>query len=527
MKVNCAVIGCTNSSYKLALWKKTPCFIHEGTTQSECGCEPPFRMFCFPSEKRNGEKRDHWVRLLRREGRKKGIAWEVGTADRVCSDHFVDKIPTSAYPDPSLNMGYDQPDIKKPRRTLFKYSKPSLPCSSKEQHEPLNLSIEIPEINNAMNTELLSPTFSEHSYCSVPSSTTTIRCSTCEDKTLLIKSYVKKVNRLTKQCKKLKIKQNKNTKQKFSWQLVNTDEKMNFYTGISSIAIFNVIFLLLKPYLPSIRYWRGPKHARSKVRQRKSTCQGKKLSQREELLLTIMRLRLGLMNEDVADRFGISKSLCSNTFTTFVKIIANVLGRALVVWLPREAIRDNLPESFIKSKHTKCRVILDCTEVFIERAKSLHNQAVTWSDYKHHNTVKVLIGIAPNGYITFLSKCYGGRASDKFITSDSGFYDLLERDDEVMADRGFQIKEELLLRYCSLSVPPGARVKSQMTASECKLTSNVANLRIHVERAINRIKTYRILKNVLPISMLHHMDDIVLSCAALCNLKPVLIRKSS
>ena len=134
-----------------------------------------------------------------------------------------------------------------------------------------------------------------------------------------------------------------------------------------------------------------------------------------------------------------------------------------------------------------------------------------------------MVGITPSGFISFLSDCYGGRSSDKFITGDSGFYDLLERDDEVMADRGFQIKEELMLRFCSLSVPPGARVKSQMTVSECKQTKDVANLRIHIERAINRIKFYRILKNVLPITMLHHMDDIVKTCAALCNLKPLLI----
>ena len=181
-----------------------------------------------------------------------------------------------------------------------------------------------------------------------------------------------------------------------------------------------------------------------------------------------MRLRLGLLNEDLADRFGVSSSVCSNTFTTFIKIIAKVFGRPLVVWLPRAAIRDNLPQSFINAKLSKCRVILDCTGVFTERMKSLNNQATTWSDYKHHNTIKFLIGIAQNGYITFLSKCYGGRASDKYVTNDSGFYDLLERDDEVVADRGFQIKEELLLRYCSLTVPPGARVKSQMASGECK-----------------------------------------------------------
>ena len=49
---------------------------------------------------------------------------------------------------------------------------------------------------------------------------------------------------------------------------------------------------------------------------------------------------------------------------------------------------------------------------------------------------------------------------------------------------------------------------SQMTEVEAKKTKEVANLRIHVEPAINRIKTYRILKTVMPITMLHHCDDI-------------------
>ena len=69
-----------------------------------------------------------------------------------------------------------------------------------------------------------------------------------------------------------------------------------------------------------------------------------------------------------------------------------------------------------------------------------------------------------------------------------GFYDLLERDDEIMADRGLQIQEDLLLHFCILVVPPGATVKTQMRKSEVKKTKEVTNLRIPVERAINRIK---------------------------------------
>ena len=105
-----------------------------------------------------------------------------------------------------------------------------------------------------------------------------------------------------------------------------------------------------------------------------------------------------------------------------------------------------------------------------------------------------MVAITPTGFILFFSSCYGGRASDKFIIRDSGFYDLLERDDEVMVDKGFQIQQDLLLHICRLVVLSGARVKHQIIKPEAKKTKKVANLRIHVERAINRITIFRILK---------------------------------
>ena len=181
-----------------------------------------------------------------------------------------------------------------------------------------------------------------------------------------------------------------------------------------------------------------------------------------------------------------------------------MLSKALVIWPPKESIREHLPEIFLKSGYGKCRVIIDCAEVFIERPKSLSAQAATWSDYKHHNTFTFLVGITRTGFISFVSSFYGSRASDKFITRDSGFNDLLERHDEVMADSGFQIQKDLLLHFCRLAVPPGARVKSQMTKSEAKKTKEVANLRTHVERAINRITFFRILKGIIPVTMIQH-----------------------
>ena len=290
------------------------------------------------------------------------------------------------------------------------------------------------------------------------------KCLACHDKSNAIKSLVNRLNSLTIKANRVRqaerVRLIKRASTTFTWRKITSDAKTNFYTGITTIKSFNAIFLLLQPYLPALRYWRGPKVARSwsKVKRHFKQPASKKLSHRDEFLLTLMRLRLGLLNEDLADRFNISTTVCSNTFTTWIRLLSKVLGDALVVWIPREAIRENFPEVFKKTGHYKCRVIIDCSEVSIEHSKRMDQQATTWSDYKHHNTFKFLIGISPSGFITFLSDCYGGRATDKFITMDNGFFENLERDDEVMTDKGFNIKEELLMHnkcssWCSCQEP--------------------------------------------------------------------------
>ena len=90
-----------------------------------------------------------------------------------------------------------------------------------------------------------------------------------------------------------------------------------------------------------------------------------------------------------------------------------------------------------------------------------------------------------------------------------------------MADRDFQIKEELLLHFCSLEIPPGAPINSQITSAEVKNPKKW--LTFYVERSINRIKSFKILKNTLPVSLLRHIDNILWTCTAFCNLKPKLI----
>ena len=64
----------------------------------------------------------------------------------------------------------------------------------------------------------------------------------------------------------------------------------------------------------------------------------KKLTQRYEFLLTLVKLRQGILNKDLDDTFCMSPALFSQTFTTWIRLLRQLLGPALVVWLPREAI---------------------------------------------------------------------------------------------------------------------------------------------------------------------------------------------
>jgi len=511
---NCAVIGCSNSTYKLINWQKSSCneLGHEGSLKKNCACQPPFRLYLFPSEKRNLEKRKLWTSLLRRETVKKS-AWSPCASDRVCSEHFVDGIPTVENPNPTLKLGYSIVEKSK-RRELFKHDlkkiKADISTTGTSSLPPS------PPMSPNVIPICVKPSASDnHTCCSISNEKN--NCDQCSLKDALISSNQLKINKLSLQLRQMKVAYKKATSKTkpFTITDIKTDEKMNFYTGITSIAIFEAVYKMLLPLIPSITFWRGTKKVVSQVvrpKKKRMTTSIRKLTPKNELLLTLMRLRLGLLNEDLADRFGISPATCSETFKTWISFLSMTIGN-FVQWLPKESVQENMPKSFKKAGYGKVRVIIDCSEIFIERPKSLEIQAVTWSDYKSHNTIKFLIGISPTGYITFLSDCYGGRASDRFICKDSCFYDLLDTYDEVMADRGFQIMEELLLNFCTLSVPPGARLKSQMTSAE-------------VKKAINRIKTFRIFKSVLPITMLHHCDDIIRTCAALCNLKPLLYKES-
>ena len=151
----------------------------------------------------------------------------------------------------------------------------------------------------------------------------------------------------------------------------------------------------------------------------------------------------------------------------------------------------------------------------------------TFSTYKHHNTIKFLIGITPQGVVCFISKAWGGRTSDKFLTENCGLLSNLLPGDVILADRGFDIAESAALYYATVKILAFTKGKRQLDAIDVEATRKIASVRIHVERVIGIIRNkYTILQDILPIdflmkkdaSNLTTIDKITVIACALTNL---------
>ena len=209
--------------------------------------------------------------------------------------------------------------------------------------------------------------------------------------------------------------------------------------------------------------------------------------QKDEFLLTLMKLRRGSTNVDLADRFGVlSSGSVSNIINTWVRFLAKEV-KCLIHNPSREIAVQHLPKKFKNTKNRNVRHIIDCTETFIETPTDPIVRAATFSGDKHPETIKLLFSIMPCGMFNFISETWGGRTSDVHLTRNCGFYDLLDYNDEIMADKAFTIAEDLLVRHCHLHIPPGKRKDERMSKRNVLKTKKIANLRIFVEQAIRRL----------------------------------------
>ena len=292
-------------------------------------------------------------------------------------------------------------------------------------------------------------------------------------------------------------------------RMADDDVQTKFYTGLPSYKIFALLLEKLKTVVPLYSRLGLEAH--------------------DQFLMVLMKLRLAVPNKDLGYRFGVHVTRVSKIFHHWIDIMSREL-KQLISWPDHIVSMENLPSCF-KPEYKRTKCIIDCSEIFIQRPTSLSARSETYSNYKGHNTVKFLIAISPTGAITFISKCWGGRVSDKHITIHSGFLKHLINGDQVLADRGFDIAEELALQGATLAIPPYTKGKQQLSQREVEESRRLSRVRIHVERAIGRMKTYKLLHTTFPITLIKRpqdtsyatIDKILIVCAALCNIHPPLL----
>lgn len=296
----------------------------------------------------------------------------------------------------------------------------------------------------------------------------------------------------------------------------------SFYTGVPDYLTFLELLDMLQPEKNNITciYYQTKPCDETYVNSRG---RGETLGLHDQLFLVLSRLRQGYKEIDLAHRFSISQTTVCRIFSKWIKHMATVLEE-LPLWAPKDLIRSKMPQAFTDLEFDNTRCIVDCTEIFIEQPSSnLALQSVLFSTYKNHHTAKGLVAIAPHGPITFVSDLYAGSASDFDITKGCGLLQLLEPHDHVMADKGFEIQKLLDEYKVRVDHPPILRGVSQMSLEDETKTRRIARLRIHVERAIERIKNFAIIQETFSHGQWRLLNDVWKCCTRLTHLQPPIL----
>ena len=171
------------------------------------------------------------------------------------------------------------------------------------------------------------------------------------------------------------------------------------------------------------------------------SCNTRSLTNFQQFLMVLIKLRLNLFDQDLPYRFGISQSTVSRYFKKWITI-------TFVRLQP-------LPIEF-KKHFNRCVAIIDCFEVFCESPKSLKARAQTWSTFKLHYTIKVLIVITPQGVIFRLCRKAGVAVLQinillKTVASSDTYFQEIRF---YIVDRDFNIEAAVSLYCTEVKIPP-------------------------------------------------------------------------
>ncbi len=130
--------------------------------------------------------------------------------------------------------------------------------------------------------------------------------------------------------------------------------------------------------------------------------------------------------------------------------------------------------------------------------------------------MKGLVACTPSGQLGFVSQLYTGGISDRELFKKSGFLTMPHtRGAMWLVDKGFTIQDLADPLGVTVNMPAFVGSKSQMSADEVFQTQMVASERIHIERAINKVKNFHIFDRPIPMSTYSSVNQMWTVCALL------------
>jgi len=278
-------------------------------------------------------------------------------------------------------------------------------------------------------------------------------------------------------------------------------------TGLPTKEVFDIVVRHTLRFKDSINYFAGWKV--------------ESITFEDQIFISLMKVKQNYTNLHLAQLFNCSVATIANIVTTFIHVLHEILFKDIMTSIPsRDKSKLSAPSSF--SQYGSCRIVIDCTDIEVAAPGLMSQQNATYSSYRGMNSFKVIVGVAPNAVITYVSKLFPGSISDKAIVQESGLLQHLTPGDMILADKGFLI-QDIVPHGVSVNVPPFLN-KGAFTESEARATKAIARCRIHVERANARLKDFRIL-SFIPSYLRCYADVLFQLCAALVNLQFPLIKE--
>lgn len=239
------------------------------------------------------------------------------------------------------------------------------------------------------------------------------------------------------------------------------------------------------------------------------------LSGPDQLLLTLMKLRLGLPHVVAGCLFGVSKDYVAGSFPKVVALLDQV-ATPLLRWQRKRTVLRSMPEAF-KEHLPACRLLLDCFEVTIDLPDERKDEARHFRSSRLGSFAsKYLVGVVPHGQIVLLFGGCGASVDNYELVKESGLHHLLQEGDVVLTDI-------LSSSHKESECPPVINgIKGALTAfpsrkPHVKEEGGVEDLRAPLEKVRGRLRSFRILDHfsldVLPLS-----SQIMRVVCGLCNL---------